>query len=210
MGMQKPVRGGLKRPSPNTSFLNTTNNASDDASEDDAKAENASLVEELKSRLVKAETASEEYQRQLNMLQANLNDSLVEHGKLEDQLHDQVARIEEFETERLQVTRQKLEMEDLFESERMAMVQDKAEQKGKEEEQQVVIKRLKETLAQREIRVSGEEDKGLPRSRKLRYASNPKRMILIHYSELPESIVSRYREWPLCTTLVPPAERFEK
>lgn len=166
--MQKPVRGGLKRPSPNTSFLNTTNNTSDDASEDDARAEHASLVEELKSRLVKAETASEEYQRQLNMLQAKLNESLVEHGRMEEQLHSQGARIEEFEAERLQVTRQQREMEDLFESERMAMVQDKAEQKGKEEEQQAIIKRLKETLAQREIRTSGEEDKGLPRSCKLR------------------------------------------
>lgn len=130
-------------------------------------------MEELKSRLVKAETASEEYQRQLNMLQAKLNDSLLEHGRIEDQLRENGARVEEIEAERSQVTRQKREMEDLFESERTAMIQDKAEQKAKEEEQQGVIKRLKETIAQRELRI-GEEDKGLPRSRKLRYASNHK------------------------------------
>ncbi len=190
--MQKPMRGGLKRPSPNTSFLNTTNNASDDANEDDARAENNSLMEELKSRLVKAEMASEEYQRQLNMLQARLDDSLLEHSKLEDQSHETGARLEQLETERLQVTRQKREMEDLFESERTAMVQDKAEQHVKEEEQQAVIKRLKETLAQRELRISGEEDKGLPRSRKSRHASDCRGMVLIYSSELPKQIVSRY------------------
>ena len=147
------------------------NNASDDASDDDARAENASLMEELRSRLLKAETASEEYQRQLNMLQANLDDSLLEHGKLEDQLHENAARIEDLEAERVQRARQKREMEDSFELERTAMAQDIAEQKVKEEEQQAVVKRLKETLTQREIRISMDEDKGLPRSRKSTCAS---------------------------------------
>ena len=164
--MQKPVRGVAKRPSPNTSFLNTTNNASDDAS-DDERAENASLIEELRSRLLKAETASEEYQHQLSMVQNRLDDSLLEYGKLEDKSHENDAKIEELEAEKLQVIRLKREMEDLFESERTAIAQDKAEQQIKDEEQQSVIKRLKETIAQREMRISGDEDKGLPRSRKL-------------------------------------------
>ncbi len=196
----------MKRPSPNTSFLNTTNNALDDASDEDARAENASLIEELRGRLLKAETASEEYQRQLNMLQAKLDDSLLEHGKLEDQLHENSAKIEELEAGSLQVMRQKREMEDLFESERTAMAQDKAEQYVKDGEQQAVIKRLKETLAQREMRISGDDDKGLPRSRKSRYAYNRNRMVLINSSELSKQIVSRYREWPFCTTLIPPAK----
>ena len=164
--MQKPVRGVAKRPSPNTSFLNTTNNTLDDASDDDARAENASLIEELRSRLLKAETASDEYQRQLSMVQTKLDDSLFEYGKLEDKSHENYAKIEELEAEKLQVIRQKREMEDVYESERTAITQDKAEQQMKDEEQQSVIKRLKETLAQREMRISGDEDKGLPRSRK--------------------------------------------
>ena len=164
--MQKPVRGVAKRPSPNTSFLNTTNNTSDDASDDDARAESASLIEELRSRLLKAETASDEYQRQLSMVQTKLDDSLFEYGKLEDKSHENYAKIEELEAEKLQVIRQKREMEDVYESERTAITQDKAEQQMKDEEQQSVIKRLKETLAQREMRISGDEDKGLPRSRK--------------------------------------------
>ena len=168
--MQKPTRGPVKRPSPGTSFLSTTNNALDDASDEDARAENASLIEELRGRLLKAETASEEYQRQLNMLQAKLDDSLLEHGKLEDQIHKNGAKIEELETGSLQVMRQKREMEDLFESERTAMAQDKAEQQVRDGEQQGVIKRLKETLAQREMRISWDDDKGQPRSRKSTYA----------------------------------------
>ena len=204
------MRGAVKRPSPNTSFLNTTNNASDDASDDDIRVENASLMEELKNRLLKAETASEEYQRQLNLLQARLDDSLLGHGKLEDELHENGAKIEELEAEKLQMIRQKRDMEDLFESERMAMAQVTTEQKVKEEEQQLIVRRLKETLAQREIRIGGDDDKGLPRSRKSLYAFYCNGMALIIFSELSKRIVSRYRERPLRTPLVPPAERFEE
>ena len=200
------MRGAVKRPSPNTSFLNTTNNASDDASDDDTRAENASLMEELKSRLIRAETASEEYHRQLNMLQAKFEDSLLEHGKIEDQMHESGAKIEELEAQKLHMMRQKRGMEDRFESERTAMAHDKAEQQAREAEQQSIMQRLKETLAQREMRTSGGDDKGLPRSCKSLSASKGYGIALTMYSELSKRIVSRHRKWPICTTLISPAE----
>ena len=137
--------------------MNTT--ASDDGSEDDARAEHISLMDELRNRLQKAETASEEYQRQLNFLQVRLDESQQEQGKLEDRLHQSNMEIEELESERAQSVRQKREMQELYETERTSMLKDRVEQKTKEDELLSANQRLKETLAQRETRNSGEDSK---------------------------------------------------
>lgn len=139
---------------------------SDDISEEEARANNASIMEELKSRLRKAETASEEYQRQLSMLQNRLNDTLIEHGVLEDRLQEGIGKIEVLENDRIQAAREKREMEAQFDAERRAMMKDKEEQKIAEEELQVVNQRLKDALAQRDTRYTVDEEKGPQHSRK--------------------------------------------
>ncbi|KAL2039716.1 hypothetical protein N7G274_007575 [Stereocaulon virgatum] len=153
-GLSRPGRSGGNRPATQTSFLNTNALASEDADEEEARAEHMSLMEELKSRVQKAETASEEYQRQLNLLQARLEESQHEQSQLEDRLHQSNERIEELENDQVQAKRQKREMEDLFETERKSMIQHQAEQKATLEGLQAANQRLKETLAQRETRNS--------------------------------------------------------
>lgn len=144
--------------------MNTT--ASDDASEDDARAEHVSLMDELRSRVQKAETASEEYQRQLNLMQARLDESQQEQGQLEDRLHQSSRDIEELESDRAQSARQKREMQDLYETERTSMLKDKIEQKAREDELISANQRLKESLAQRETRNNSEDSRtGTPRIR---------------------------------------------
>ena len=134
--------------------MNTT--ASDEASDDDARAERISLMDELRSRVQKAETASEEYQRQLNLLQTRLDESQQEQGKLEEQLHQSNLNIEELESDRALSARQKREMQELYETERTSMLKDRAEQKTREDELLSANQRLKENLAQRETRNTGE------------------------------------------------------
>ncbi len=121
-------------------------------------------MEELKSRVQKAETASEEYQRQLNLLQARLEESQQEQSQLEDRLHQSNGRIEELENDQSQAKRDKREIEDLYETERSAMMQDQAEQKAKVEGLQAANQRLKETLAQREARNSLEGENAQSRT----------------------------------------------
>ena len=87
------------------------------------------MFEELKDRLQKAETASEEYQRQLIMLQTRLDESIHERGKLDDSVHESEGRMHDLEDENVRLIRQKREIETAFESERIAMVRDKTEQK---------------------------------------------------------------------------------
>lgn len=164
-------RETVKRPSPNTSFLNTNPDVSDDPNEEDARAENISIIEELKDKNRKAQTASEEYQRQLNMLQIRLDDSLSQQGKLEDQVAEVTRTVVELENEKSRELRLKREMESNFDAERAAFVRDKNEQKAREEELELVIQRLKENLAQRDLRSGVDDDKGLSRSRKFLYAA---------------------------------------
>lgn len=144
--------------------MNTT--ASDEASDDDARAERVSLMDELRSRVQKAETASEEYQRQLILLQARLDESQQEQGKLEDRLHQSNTSIEELESDRALSARQRRETQDLYETERTSMLKDRAEQKTKEDELLSANQRLKEILAQRETRNNGEDSRvGSPKIR---------------------------------------------
>ena len=168
-GVSRPV----KRPSPgNSSFLNTNVNVSDDTSEEDARAESISIMDELKSQVRKAETASEEYQRQLNMLQTRLDDSLLYQAKLEDQTAECMGKMEELENEIITESRQRREMENSFDAERAAFSRDKGEQKVKEAELESTIQRLKESLAQRELRSNLDEDGGFSRSRKFGYLTH--------------------------------------
>ena len=144
--------------------MNTT--ASDEMSEDDARAEHISMMDELRSRVQKAETASEEYQRQLNLLQARLDESQHEQGQLEDRLHQNNRKVEKLESDSAQSARQKREIQDLHDTERTSLLKDVAEQKKREEELISVNQRLKESLTQRETRNNGEDSRiGSPRIR---------------------------------------------
>lgn len=120
-------------------------------------------MDELRSRVQKTETASEEYQRQLNLLQARLEESQQEQGQLEERLHETNIKVEELENEKMLASRQKRDLENIFETERTAMMQDKAEQRAKEEELQTTIQRLKDNLVQRE-KPNSEEEKVLSRT----------------------------------------------
>lgn len=163
-GLSRPGRRGSYTRSPQTSYLSTNTTASDEASEEDARAEHVLLLEELRSRVQKAETASEEYQRQLNLLQARLDESQHEHGQLEDRLHQSITRVEELESDQAAAIRQKRDIEDLFETERNALSQDNREHHARIEELQIANQRLKENLAQREKRGSIDGGRGISRT----------------------------------------------
>ncbi|KAL8827601.1 MAG: hypothetical protein Q9170_006955 [Blastenia crenularia] len=125
-----------------------------DTSEADARAEHASLMEELRDRVQKAEALSEDYQRQMQSLQSSLQDLHKEHGKLEDQLHEREEKLAGLETQTKLAARQKRDLENDLDSERRAMLRDQLEQKAIEEELRAVNQRLKDNLADRESRSS--------------------------------------------------------
>lgn len=121
-------------------------------------------MEELRSRVQRAEIASEEYQHQLNLLQARLEESHHEQGQMEDRLHQSNIRIEDLESDHAAATRQRREIEDLFETERTAILRENREHQAKLEELRAANQRLKENLAQREIRAGVDEGGSLSRT----------------------------------------------
>ncbi|KAI4142782.1 MAG: hypothetical protein LQ341_003115 [Variospora aurantia] len=153
-GLSRSARGSVKKPSLSTSHSPVSSAVSADSQDADARAEHASLMEELRNRTQKAETLSEDLQRQLNSLKNRLNDSLQEHGKLEDQLHERDQKLADMEIQAKQATRQRKELENQFESERIAMSKDQGERKAAEEDLRAVNERLKNTIAERDLKPS--------------------------------------------------------
>ncbi|KAM0264439.1 hypothetical protein ACHAQJ_000630 [Trichoderma viride] len=115
----------------------------------DARAAAAAALEDLQQRLEKEEKQSEQYRRQSEVLQSKLDDSVKESAKLEEKVHEHDELIETLRNEKREAVRKIREMETIYEAERSAMLKEKEEMANKEEEMQMVIARLKESLAQK-------------------------------------------------------------
>ncbi|KAF5859594.1 hypothetical protein ETB97_002623 [Aspergillus alliaceus] len=169
-----PVSARAAARKPGRSNLSTSSvpKVNRDPSEEEARAQNAALIEELKEQLQKAETASEQYQKQLGVLQMRLDEAVSEQGKLEDQVHEKDSKIEALNGEIRDHVRQIRDLEQEHELERNAMLQEKEQQGSREEEMQATIQRLKDSLAQKE-RINSDVDKNVSRSSSFRNRSSP-------------------------------------
>jgi chromosome segregation ATPase len=107
------------------------------------------LIDDLKERLRKSETESEQFQKQAQVLQMRLDEALGEQGKFEDRLHESDEKLEALQNEQREAQKQKREMEAIYEAERSSMMKDREEMANREEEMQVIIQRLKDSLSQK-------------------------------------------------------------
>jgi len=130
-----------------------------DDTDEEAREETAALIHELKERLQKAETMSEEYQMQIEVLHSRMDDALKEQARLEERVHEEEERVEGLENEKRESVRQQRELETIYEAERATSMKEKEEAQLREEILQETIQRLKETLAMRDIR-AGEGEEG--------------------------------------------------
>lgn len=139
---------------------------------DDAKAELQAKLDELQERLQEAEQACEESQKHAQVLQMNLDDSLKEQGILEESLHEHTERIEDLEVQRKDSVRARRELEQIYETERVATMKEKEEASAKEEEMHAAMQRMKEALAQREMRSNLDDERRPAMSRTSSFRSN--------------------------------------
>lgn len=165
-GSPVSARAAVKKPAAPSS-LSSSQTPQLDAEEEDLRIENAALVEDLKERLQKAESASEEFQKHVEVLQARLDEANKESVKLEDRLHEEEEKMEALENEKRETLRQRRELENIYEAERASVMKDKEEAQMREDEMQEVIQRLKDNLSQREPRPGVDEDGRLPRQCKI-------------------------------------------
>lgn len=122
------------------------------------------MLDDLKARLAKAETDSEDYRKQAEVLQARLDETTKEQVKYEEKCHEHEEQNESLQNEKREATRKIRELEAIYEAEHSAMVKDKEEMANREEELQMVIARLKDSLNQQKM--SSEDEPRSSRSRK--------------------------------------------
>ncbi|MCJ1399248.1 hypothetical protein MMC11_002450 [Xylographa trunciseda] len=165
-GVARPNRASVRRPGQLSSSLSSSGTLpiEDNNTEDDARIESAVLIDNMKKSLRNAETVSEDYQRELAVLQKKLNEVMRDQAKMEERLHESTQRIEELELQKKDISRQAREMGNIFESERMAMLRDREEATGREAELKGTVQRLRETIAGREMRVNVDSDRRTSRS----------------------------------------------
>lgn len=122
--------------------------------DNEARAEMLAKMEELQEQLRQAEENSTDVQKQASVLQAKLDEALKEQGIMEESVHEHIERINDLENEKKQSDKARRDMEQIYESERAAFTKEREETQTKEEEMQAAMQRMKESLAQREMRTN--------------------------------------------------------
>lgn len=130
-----------------------------DTAEADARAEIQARVDDLAEKLAVAEQSTVDREKQMAIVQARLDESLHEQGILEDSVHEKAERIEELENAKKESTRARREMEQIYEAERAASIKEKEEAATREAEMRNALQRMKETLAQREMRAGLDDER---------------------------------------------------
>ena len=151
------LAGSRNRPgsvSRKTNGISTSNKSSAwlEESEDEAKQERLVLVDDLKERLVRAELSSESYQKQVEVLQMKLDETLEEQSKLEDRLHEEEENREQLVAQNKETLRQYHELASRSKSEKVASARYKEGFHTREEELLAIIHRLKSSLAEKSTR----------------------------------------------------------
>jgi hypothetical protein len=144
-----------------------------DGPDDEARDEAAALLQDYKDRLEKAEHDAEDRQKQIEVLNARLDDALKEQSKLEERAHEEEERVEMLENEKRELTRQHRELQGIYEAERAQTMKEKEAAQQREEEMQETIQRLKETMAMKNMQSSDGEEGQLSRTPSFR--NNPSR-----------------------------------
>jgi chromosome segregation ATPase len=126
--------------------------------DDEAREEQAAFLQDLSDRLRKAESEAEERNKQVEVLNARLDEALQEQAKLEERAHEEEEKVETLENVKRELTRQHRELEGIYEAERVQAMKDKEDTQTREEGLQDTIQRLKETMAAKNVQPEGEED----------------------------------------------------
>jgi flagellar biosynthesis GTPase FlhF len=158
----------VKKPAPPSALRRNSSQVDSPTEEDSAAAEaKAAYLQDLEERLLKAETEAEERQKQIEVLNARLDDAHAEQSKLEERAHEEEEKVEALENEKREIIRQHRELEGIYEAERAQAMKDKESTQTREEELQETIQRLKETMATKNVQ--NVEDGEAPLSRACKF-----------------------------------------
>lgn len=151
--------GAARRPGHRANSSLQVARSGDSAFADDSRAEQAQLIEELKQQAQKAELASEQWQKELEILQLRLNEAVSERNGLEDQFSQKDFLVESVQSENTELMRQKHDMELAHEKDKERMIEEREAHTMKESELHGIIERLNETIKQKEFRSHADKDR---------------------------------------------------
>jgi len=168
-GTNTPVSGraAVKKPMIGSSQATNAKNGQDadaeaNVDDEDDRAQTALVIEELQTRLRKAELAAEESDKQNTVLQTRLDQRLDEYAKLEEQLQEVHERVDELGNDNRETTRQKRELENIYEADQRANLKAREESHFREDELRATIERLKDSVVQKDSRAGLEEEDRRP------------------------------------------------
>lgn len=156
------AKGAAKRP-------NSVHNRDANGGAEEAKAETAAAIEDLKSRLQEAETKNTEQERQAFVLQSRLDEALHEQGKLEEKSNESLEAAESLRKENQDSTRRIRDLLNVQENDRITTMREREEATNREEELNGSILRLRESLIQRDHRRSIDGENMLSRAGKFHH-----------------------------------------
>jgi uncharacterized coiled-coil protein SlyX len=120
--------------------------------EDDNRNANAQLIAELKEQVQKAEQASDNYRKQLEVLQKRLDDFAEDQIAVEEREQKRQTELDTLLIDLKDSVRQRRELEQSHEVEKNLMLRERDRHAGREAELQIVISRLNERLRAKELR----------------------------------------------------------
>lgn len=90
-------------------------------SNDEVELENAAILEDLRTRLSKGESAAEaaavQYALQIKALQQRLDETQADYVRIEEQMHTKDENVEALEMQIKDLTRSKRDQENIYEAE---------------------------------------------------------------------------------------------
>ncbi|KAL2440810.1 hypothetical protein ABEF95_007054 [Exophiala dermatitidis] len=116
------------------------------AEEDESKSEYAQLIADLKEQVQRAEQASEQYRKQLEVMQQRLDQAAAEQTSAEERDYQRQSELDRLKAEIKDLNRQRRELEVTYNEDKQMFLQEREKQESKVTELQGVINRLNETL----------------------------------------------------------------
>lgn len=117
--------------------------------DDDTKSANSQLIAELKERVLRAEQKSEQYQKQLEVMQQRLEDSAAEQTTAEERDYQRQTDNDRLRAEVKDSTRQYRELEVAYDTDRNNLLQERERQADRVIDLEAKINRLTEALRTR-------------------------------------------------------------
>lgn len=183
-------------------------NAATVEEEEVVRAEKVAAIDDLKERLAKAETASDEYRKQAEVLQARFDEVTKEHVKYEEKCHELEEQTETLQNEKREATRKIRELEGIYEAEHSAMVKEKEEMGNREEELQMIIARLKDSLNQQKMSNNDDEPRPSRSGALIIFTSLTDKSHVLTGHSRPD--LSGPGGWQLCPSRIPFPQRLAK